>query len=237
MTVKPARSSARPTRRHVRSNWSSTVSLYEPSVFLSMRARSGAIAACTTAARAAGSGVPNFIMRRVSISDFERRIGRHHRPRERGRRRVVDLAGRHLLHAAMRDVDLDGAGLGAALDARAELVLLVRRVEDVDVLADRAPEEVLRDRRRGSPRSRFPSCRPAAARPRARSPSPARTRATCSTPAPAWPSRPASARCRRGRSWRPAWSAGTPTACPCWRPPRQDRWRSTPGSDRRSAAW
>ena len=124
------------------------------------------------------------IISRVSISASSAGLGGITRPREAGRRRIVDLARRHLLHAAMRDVDLDGAGLGAALDARAELVALVRRVEDVDVLADRARAGSPAGSRRDSPPSRFPSCPDCGLlhgehEPVVR----ARTRAPCSTPA------------------------------------------------------
>ena len=94
--------------------------------------------------------------------------------------------------------------LGAALDARAELVLLVRRVEDVDVLADRAPEEVVGILGAVLREVGFHDADLRVLDARARIPIPARTRAPCSTPAPAWPSRPASARCRRARSWRRA---------------------------------
>ncbi len=92
-----------------------------------------------------GAGAPKRCIRRDSISASRSGIRRHHRPRERGRRRAVDLRRRHLLHAAMRQIDLDGAGLDAALDARAELVALVGRVEEVDVLADRPAHRIHRD--------------------------------------------------------------------------------------------
>ncbi len=71
-------------------------------------------------------------------------IRRHQRPGERRRRRIVDLRGRHLLHHAARDVDVHGACIGAALDARVELLTLVGRVEQVGDLAERAAQQVRR---------------------------------------------------------------------------------------------
>jgi hypothetical protein len=47
----------------------------------------------------------------------------------------------------VRDEDLDRVGLGAALDARLELVLLVGRIEDVDELANGSADEVAWDLR------------------------------------------------------------------------------------------
>ena len=73
---------------------------------------------------------------------FEARVGRHQRPGERGRRRVVDLGRGHLLHPPVGDVDLHRPGLGAALDPGAELVALVGRVQDVGETPERAPERV-----------------------------------------------------------------------------------------------
>ncbi len=70
--------------------------------------------------------------------DFEAGIGRRDRPDERRRRAVVDQRRRHLLGAAVRNVDVDRAGLGALLEARAELVALVAVEEHVGDLADHA---------------------------------------------------------------------------------------------------
>ena len=126
------------------------------------------------ARRSAASSAPS-----ISASSSGRR---QQRPRERRRGCVVDLGRRHLLHAAMRDEDLDRARLDAALDARAELVALVGRVEDVDVLADQvAADQIVAGCRRGSRPSRSPSRRSPAARPRARIRGRSRTGASCST--------------------------------------------------------
>src|SRR5438477_5762010 len=61
-------------------------------------------------------------------------VGRQHRPRECGGRRVVDLGGGHLLHDAARYVDVDRAGIVAALDAAMVFLAFVRRVEKIRIL-------------------------------------------------------------------------------------------------------
>ena len=138
------RSSARPTRRHARSNWSSTVSLYVPSAFFSTRAFSGAVAAARDGhpRRGLGGAELHHEPRQHFRLDFGRR--RHHRPDERRRRhgRSCVVGTCSIARAEMKTSTVPGS-TPRSMRVR-NLSRLYVSAEDIGDLADRALQEVLR---------------------------------------------------------------------------------------------
>ena len=87
--------------------------------------RGGGGAGAHGASRACVSGMPKRTISRASISASSPGLGGITAHANAAGDELSILVGGHLLHAAVRNVDLDRAGLVAALDARAELVALV----------------------------------------------------------------------------------------------------------------